>query len=114
VEEREPEKAWVQPTRSTRTLTIIVFVQSRGNSKAHTKSFLPKHNLKKKKHRGKRTGERVQKSGRQNQKQRKKKQQKRKGITSHRAFIFGVVLHCTAKFPFFAFNKMFEYSVKVI
>jgi len=80
----------------------------------HQKLSSQTQSQKKKKHRGKRTGERVQKSGRQNQKQRKKKQQKRKGITSHRAFIFGVVLHCTAKFPFFAFNKMFEYSVKVI
>jgi hypothetical protein len=62
----------------------------------------------------KRAGERVQKLGRQNQKQRKKKQQKRKGITSHRTFIFGVVLYCTGKFPFSAFNKMFECSAKVI
>jgi hypothetical protein len=37
----EPEKAWVQPTRSTRTLTIIVFVQCRGIRKHRPKAFFP-------------------------------------------------------------------------
>jgi hypothetical protein len=44
---KEPEKAWVQPTPGSRTLTIVVFVQSRGIRKQRPKVFfLPKHNLK--------------------------------------------------------------------
>jgi len=38
---KEPEKAWVQPTPGSRTLTIIVFVQSRGIRKHRPKAFFP-------------------------------------------------------------------------
>jgi hypothetical protein len=115
-EETEPEKAWAQPNPGSRTLTIIVFFQSRGIRKHRPKAFFPNTISKKekRKQRGKRAGERVQKPGRQHQKQRKKKQPRRKGITSHRAFVFGAVLRCTGKFPFSACNKTFECSVKVI
>jgi hypothetical protein len=40
-EETEPEKAWVLPAPSSRTLTIIVFVQSRGIRKHRPKAFFP-------------------------------------------------------------------------
>jgi len=48
-EETEPEKAWVQPTPGSRTLTIIIFVQSKGIRKHRPKAFFPNTISKKKK-----------------------------------------------------------------